>query len=72
MSVGLNEILNFCVISLLVFTLYRLNTQNKRTNELNKRLAEVEIRFVVRFEDRLTSLEQEIFNQSKTQLNTEV
>lgn len=72
MSVGLNEILNFCVISLLVFTLYRLNIQNKRTNELNKRLAEVEIRFVVRFEDRLTSLEQEIFNQSKTQLNTEV
>ncbi|MCH2003656.1 MULTISPECIES: hypothetical protein [Acinetobacter] len=72
MSVGLNEILNFCVISLLVFTLYRLNLQNKRTNELNKRLAEVEIRFVVRFEDRLTSLEQEIFNQSKTQLNNEV
>jgi hypothetical protein len=72
MSVGLNEILNFCVISLLVFTLYRLNIQNKRTNELNKRLAEVEIRFVVRFEDRLTTLEQEIFNQSKTQLNTEV
>ncbi|MBJ8481084.1 hypothetical protein I6M70_17130 [Acinetobacter pittii] len=72
MSVGLNEILNFCVISLLVFTLYRLNIQNKRTNELNKRLAEVEIRFVVRFEDRLTSLEQEIFNQSKTQFKTEV
>lgn len=72
MSVGLNEILNFCVISLLVFTLYRLNIQNKRTNELNKRLAEVEMRFVVRFDDRITSLEQEIFNQSKTQLNTEV
>jgi hypothetical protein len=72
MSVGLNEILNFCVISLLVFTLYRLNIQNKRTNELNKRLAEVEIRLVVRVEDRLTTLEQEIFNQSKTQLNTEV
>ncbi|WP_336040669.1 hypothetical protein [Acinetobacter calcoaceticus] len=72
MSVGLNEILSFCVISLLVFTLYRLKNQNKRTNELNKRLAEVEIRLVVRVEDRLTTIEQELFNQSKTQLNTEV
>lgn len=72
MSVGLNEILNFSIISLLIFTLFKVRQESKRINELNKRLSEIEIRLVIRAEDRLTTLEQEVFFQNKTNLKTEV
>lgn len=72
MSVGLNEILNFSIISLLIFTLFRLRQESKKINELNKRLTELEIRLVIRHEDRLTTLEQDFFFHSKTNLKTEV
>lgn len=72
MSVGLNEILNFSIISLLIFTLFKVRQESKRINELNKRFSEIEIRLVIRAEDRLTTLEQEVFFQNKTNLKTEV
>ncbi len=72
MSVGLNEILNFSIILLLIFALFKVRQESKRINELNKRLSEIEIRLVIRAEDRLTKLEQEVFFQNKTNLKTEV
>ncbi|HCA5286866.1 TPA: hypothetical protein MW252_002983 [Acinetobacter nosocomialis] len=72
MSVGLNEILNFSIISLLIFTLFNVRQESKRINELNKRFSEIEIRLVIRAEDRLTTLEQEVFFQNKTNLKTEM
>lgn len=72
MSVGLQEMLNFSIISLLIFALFRLRQESKRINELNKRLSELEIRLVLRAEDRLTTLEQEVFYQTKINIKTEV
>jgi hypothetical protein len=72
MSVGLYEMLNFSIISLLIFALFRLRQESKRINELNKRFSELEIRLVLRAEDRLTTLEQEVFYQSKINIKTEV
>ncbi len=72
MSVGLHEMLNFSIISLLIFALFRLRQESKRINELNKRLSELEIRLVLRAEDRLTTLEQEVFYQTKINIKTEV
>lgn len=72
MSVGLNEFLNFSVIVLLVFAYIKLKQESKRINELNKRLTELEMRVVVRVEDRITTLEQEAFNQIKINVKSEV
>ncbi|WP_322977433.1 hypothetical protein [Acinetobacter pittii] len=72
MSVGLNEIFNLTIFSLLIFALVRLRNETKRTNEINKRLSELEIRIVVRAEDRLTTLEKEVTFKSKADSKTEV